>query len=528
MTQTTLTPASTARPTRTGDRPRALVVGAGIGGLAVVLRLDHLGYDVTVCERNPTPGGRCNQMTLAGGFTFDTGPSILLMREVFDELFRSLGEDLDDHVDMVRIQPNYRCVFSDGSELTLTGDLQRLRDQLEGFEPGAGDALLRFLADAGHKYEVLRARFLVRNFRSWGEFLSPGNLPHFIGTGVMRRLGSHVGRYFRDPRLRCVFSFHSMYVGTSPQYAPSVFAFLPYSELCEGIWYPRGGMYRLVMAMAEVAERRGVELLLDTEVTRIEQVGRRATGVRLADGRLLTADVVVCNADLTDAVERLLDPATPHNPTTRQLDRLRYGCSALTAYLGVRGDIGDLGHHNFYFAADMDANYDAIFRHAAVPADPSFYVNVPSVTDPGLAPPGHHSVFLLGPCATTDRGLDWRGGAALEYREKMLDSLEARFRLPGIRDRIVVEHLRDPEEWRDLYHLRRGATFGVAADFLQSGYMRPANRHAGLSNLYFVGASTVPGCGVPTVAISAALAAERIAQEQGVGAQPTPAGRGRR
>lgn len=513
MTQGTLAAPTTA-PAQHHDGPTAVVVGAGLGGLAVALRLRHMGYAVTVVERNATAGGRCNQLQMQG-FTFDTGPSILLMRNVFDDLFRSLGEHLDDHVDLVRLHPNYRCVFSDGSELTLTSDIQHLREQMENFERGAGDALLRFLADAGHKYEVLRDRFLVRNFRSWGEFLSPGNLPHFIGTGVMRRLGSHVGRYFRDQRLRCVFSFHSMYVGTSPQYAPSVFAFLPYSELCDGMWYPRGGMYSLVTAMVTVAERRGVDILLDTEVTGIDHAGGRARGVRLGDGTFLGADVVVCNADLTDAVERLLDTATtPHNPTTRQLDRLRYGCSALTAYLGVRGDIGALGHHNFYFAEDMDANYDAIFRRASVPADPSFYVNVPTVTDPALAPPGHHAVFLLGPCATTDRGIDWRGGAAAEYRDRMVDSLERRFGVPGIRDRIVVEQRRDPEDWRDLYHLRRGATFGVAADFLQCGYMRPANRHAGVENLYFVGASTVPGCGVPTVAISAALAAERIGQEQ--------------
>ena len=511
----TMAPVGTAARAPGPGRPRAVVVGAGLGGLAAALRLRHLGYAVTVVERSATPGGRCNRWS-EGGFTFDTGPSILLMRDVFDRLFHEVGEDLDDHVDLVRISPGYRCVFADGSALTMTGDLQRMRDQLESFEAGAADAWLRFLADAGHKYQVLRDRFLVRNFRSWREFLAPGNLPHFFDTGVMRRLGPHVARYFRDPRLRCAFSFHSMYVGTSPGSAPSVFAFLPYSELVEGVWYPRGGMYRLVVALVEVLERRGVEVRCDTAVERIEQIGRRATGVRLSDGSLLPADVVVCNADLTWACENLLDPATPGNPSRRALDRLRYGCSALTLTLGVRGDAGDLLHHNFYFAADMEANYRAIFRRPAVPADPSFYVNVATRTDPGLAPDGHHGIFLLGPCATADRGIDWRGGAAAEYRDRMLDGL-ARFGVRDIRDRIVQEEMRTPEDWRELYNLRRGATFGVAADLLQCGYMRPANRHPGLGNLYFVGASTVPGCGVPTVVISAALAAERIAEEQGVG-----------
>lgn len=502
-------------PAPRSSRRRVVVVGAGLGGLAVALRLRRAGYDVVVLEKNATSGGRCNLWT-QDGFSFDTGPSILLMRDVFDKLFADCGEDLDDHLDLVRLSPNYRCVFSDGSSLTLGGDMQRMREQLESFEKGAADAWLRFLADAGYKYSVLRERFLTRNFRSWGEFLSPRNLPHFIDTGVMRRLGPHVARYFKDPRLQCVFNFHSMYVGTSPGSAPSVFAFLPYSELVEGVWFPRGGMYRLVVALVEALERRGVEVRLSTPVTRIEHVGGRATGVRLEDGSLVCGDVVVCNADLTYACESLLDEATPRNPGRARLDRLRYSCSALTLYLGVRGDAGDLLHHNFYFSADMKANYDAIFRRPAALADPSFYVNVATRTDPGLAPDGHHAVFLLGPAATSGRGLDWRGGAAEEYRGRLLDGL-ARFGLADVRERTVLESMRTPEDWRELYNLRRGATFGVAADFLQCGYMRPANRHAGLPNLYFVGASTVPGCGVPTVVISAQLAAERIVAEVGAG-----------
>lgn len=502
-------------PAQLRRRRRVVIIGAGLGGLAAALRLHHAGYHVVVLEKNQTCGGRANRWSHSG-FTFDTGPSILLMRYVFDELYRSAGETLDEHVELLRLHPNYRCIFADGSSLTLTSDLQRLRDQLEQFERGAGDSLLRFLADAGHKYSVLRERFLVRNFRSWGEFLSPGNLPHFVDTGVMRRLGPHVARRFRDPRLQTVFSFHSMYVGTSPQAAPSVFAFLPYSELVEGIWYPRGGMYRLVESLVGLLRNRGVEVRCGAEVRHIEHAGQRADAVLLAGGERVPADVVVCNADLPWAYENLLGARKVRSWTTRSVDRLRYGCSAVTLYLGVRGDAGDLLHHNFYFGRDMPANYRAIFGRAAIPEDPAFYVNVATRTDPHLAPDGHHAVFVLGPSATADKGLDWRGSAATEYRDRMLDSL-SRFGLGDVRERVTLERMITPDDWREMYNLRRGATFGVSHDFFQCGYMRPANRHPTLGNLYFVGASTVPGCGVPTVVISGQLVAERIAAEIGSG-----------
>jgi phytoene desaturase len=255
----------------------AVVVGGGLGGLATALRLRHLGYRVTVLEKNPRCGGRCDTWSDAG-FSFDTGPTILLMRDVLDRLFSDCGRHLEDHLDLVRLQPNYRITFADGAQLTVTSDLQRLHEGLEAIERGAGDAHLRFLSDAAHKYRVSRERFVERNFLHMGQFLSPGNLPRLLDTGALRRLGGHVARYFKDPRLQIAFSFQSMYLGLAPRDAPAVYALLPYTEIAEGIWYPRGGMYRIVAALLEVLERDGVEVRTETEVTRIEHRGGRATG----------------------------------------------------------------------------------------------------------------------------------------------------------------------------------------------------------------------------------------------------------
>ncbi|MGH7750140.1 MAG: phytoene desaturase family protein, partial [Candidatus Dormibacteria bacterium] len=354
-------------------RRRAVVVGAGLGGLATALRLRHLGYAVTVLERNARCGGRCDTWS-DGGFTFDTGPTILLMRDVLERLFADCGRHLDDHLDLVRLQPNYRITFADGARLTVTSDLQRLREGLEAFEPGAGDAYLRFLSDAAYKYRVSRERFVERNFLHLGQFLSPGNLPRLFDTGALRRLGGHAARYFKDPRLQIAFTFQSMYLGLAPRDAPAVYALLPYTELAEGIWYPRGGMYRIVVALLEVLERDGVEVRTGAEVTRIEHRGGRATGVELATGGRLDADIVVCNADLPWAYEHLLDESVRAPYGNGRLERLRYGSSTLMLYMGMRAVTPDLLHHNVYIGADPNAHFDDIFRHPAVPTDPALYV----------------------------------------------------------------------------------------------------------------------------------------------------------
>lgn len=515
MTATLPPGAGVASPALVRGRRRAAVIGAGLGGLAVAMRLRRLGYGVVVLERNRHCGGRCDTWSHAG-FRFDTGPTILLMRDVLEALFRDCGHDLDDHVELLRLQPNYRITFADGARLCVTSDLQQLRQSLEAMERGAGDAYLRFLGDAADKYRVSRERFVERNFLHLGQFLSPGNLPHLLRSGALRSLASHAARHFRDPRLRTAFTFQSMYLGLAPRDAPAVYALLPYTEIAEGIWYPRGGMYRLVTALLAVLDRDGVEVRTGAEAARIEHRGGRATAVRLTTGERVDADIVVCNADLPWAYENLLDESVRAPFTARRLERLRYGSSTLMLYLGMRAVSPDLLHHNVYIGADPTAHFDDIFRHPAVPEDPALYVHVPTRTEPGLAPPGHDCVYVLVPCAVTGCGPRWRDGDAARLRERALDVL-ARLGVPDARSRIVTERMVGPDDWRELYNLARGSTFGIAHDLLQVGVFRPANRHRSLRNLYFVGASTQPGGGVPMVVLGARLVADRVAAEIGGG-----------
>ncbi|MFN2568574.1 MAG: phytoene desaturase family protein [Candidatus Dormibacteria bacterium] len=490
--------------------PRAVVIGAGLGGLSVAMRLRHLGCDVRVLEKNETLGGRCNQWR-RDGFTFDTGPTLLLMADVVLKLFKDCGKDMGDHVQLTRMDPNYRIIFADGARLTISADVQAMREELERFEPGAGEAYTRFLGDAGYKYRISRERFVERNFDHWGQFLAPRNLPRFFDSGALRRLAPHLARYFRDPRLQIAFSFQSMYLGLAPADAPAVFALLPYTEIVEGIWYPRGGMYGLVTGMARSLAEDGVEVSTHSEVAHIDRLGTRTTGVTLATGERVPADVVVCNADLPWAYAHLLDDDVRAPYTARRLERLRYGSSACMLYLGMKDVPSDLLHHNVYIGGDVGQNFDDIFRSPAVPEDPAFYVNVSSRTDPSLAPAGCDAVYMLAP-APLAGALDWRNGAGAAYRERMLDGLD-HLGFTDVRRRILVERMITPEDWSELYNLRRGATFGIAHDLFQIGVMRPANHHRLLRNLYFVGASTQPGGGIPMVFLGARLVAERVATD---------------
>ncbi|GAC1339429.1 MAG: phytoene desaturase [Candidatus Dormibacteria bacterium] len=504
------TPPAPAPP----GRRRAVVIGAGLGGLSVALRLQRMGYATTVLEKNARAGGRCNVLE-QDGFRFDTGPTLLLMRDVLERLFHETGHVLEDELELVRMKPNYRIHFADGASLLISPDVQVMRDELERFESGAGDQFVRFLADAGYKYRVSRERFVERNFTSWRQFLSPGNLPRFFDTGALRRLGPHLARYFRDPRLQIAFSFQSMYLGIAPRDAPAVYSLLPYTELTEGIWYPMGGMYAIVEALVRVLERDGGEVRCNSEVTHIETAGDHARGVMLGDGSRLPAELVVCNADLPWSYDNLLDDAvrTPYSPA--RLERLRYGSSALMLYLGVKGAPKELLHHNVYIGANITKNFDSIFKHPAIPEDPALYVNLSTRTDPGLAPAGHDTVYVLAPAPLAGTAA-WRQGGAELYRERLLDGLR-HFGMGDIRDRIVSERMVTPDDWAGDYNLRKGATFGIAHDLFQVGVMRPANRHRSLANLYFVGASTQPGGGIPMVFLGARLVAERVAAEVGLG-----------
>jgi phytoene desaturase len=311
-----------------------------------------------------------------------------------------------------------------------------------------------------------------------------------------------------------------MYLGISPFDAPAVYGLLPFTELAHGIWYPDGGLHEIPRALARVAEDRGATIHYGAAVRRIDVAGGRATGCTLADGRRVTADVVLCNADLPWAYRNLIAPEASR---LRGADRLRYTSSAYMMYLGTRRTFPALVHHNVFFGRDYRGSFDDLFRRQRVPADPSFYVNVAARTDASVAPPGHDGVYVLVPVPHRDARIDWAAEGA-RLRAHVLARLAACGADLG--PAIEGERHVTPDDWAESLNLERGAAFGLSHDFFQVGVFRPANQDPNVPNLFFVGASTQPGTGLPMVLLSARLATERILARAGVPVA-TPAARGR-
>lgn len=487
-----------------------LVIGAGIGGIATAARLARSGCQVTVLEKCGRPGGRVAPLE-KDGHQFICGPTLYLMPEIYSRTFADLGERVEDHLELLRVDPSYHLYFKDGARLALTADLHEMRSQLEALEEGSFGAFMRYLDQASRHYDLALRHLVERDFRNLFEYASPKNVRLFFRLNGLARHHGNIGRYFRDERLKAAFTFQDMYVGLSPYQAPALFSLLQYSEFAHGVWFPMGGMYRVIEALASIAQKLGVRFQYNAPVVEINVNGRRASGVTLEDGRVLTADVVVANADLPYVYRHLL----PDDGMNRRLSRKRYSCSALMYCWGVKKQFPGLATHSLFVSGDVRESYERVVEDLSVSEDPSFYLHAPSRLDPSLAPQGEETITVIVPVGHIDEGApqDWDA-----IRETTRRAVIRRLSLAGLRDfekHIKFELSFTPYDWRDRFNLLKGATHGLSHDLMQMGYLRPRNRHKRYGNLYFVGASTHPGTGLPTVLVSARLVSERILEEQG-------------
>jgi phytoene desaturase len=489
-----------------------IVIGAGMGGLATALRLNHLGFRVTVLEKLDRPGGRSNVIE-ENGYRVDTGPTILVMKEAFEDTYRAIGEDLDRRLVLTRLDPNYRVYYHDNTTLDLYSDMERLADEIERVMPGGAERLYRFIGESTRKYE-LGMDFVDRNYDHIAELANPTTLARLLKTGAHQNLYRQVARFFAgNDKLAKAFSFHSMFLGLSPFDALAMYSLITYADLALGMWYPQGGIYRIVEDMVALAHEHGVTIRTNAAVDEIciDDDGR-VVGVRLRSGEQISADLVVSNADLPYTYSHLVDSRFRRHYPDRRLARMQYACSGYLLYLGVDKTYDHVRHQALYFSEDYRANLDAIFENLTLPDDPSFHMNIPTVTDPSLAPEGHSLVYLLAPMPNLQANINWDDAAPI-VREQLLNRLEDILD-PDIRQHIDWEREYRPDDFALDYNAVHGTAFGsLAHGFFQSSYFRPHNKARDIDGLYFVGQGTYPGIGMPMVHLSARLVTERIISE---------------
>jgi phytoene desaturase len=501
------------------NKPTAIVIGAGIGGIATAARLAKNGYSVTVLEKNATPGGRCNQI-VCDGHRFDIGPTLFLMPEVWEETFASLGERLSDHLDLRRIDPTYKVHFDDGLQLQLTSDIGAMQEQLEKVEKTAFTGFLAYIAEGARHYKLSVEKFVGRNFYNIFEYFSLTNLPLIFQLKALQKHYANTSRFFKDERLKAAFTFQNMYLGLSPYDAPATYSLLQYTELAEGVWYPMGGMYAGIQALVKVAEKHGVKFVYNAPVKKMKEEsgvlsqskGGKITSVMLEDGREMSADIFVGNADLPYIYDQLL----PDRAAAKKLDEKLYTCSTIMFYWGVDKQYPQIAHHNVFLGGNYKASFDQIFNDHSLPDEPSFYIHAPARTDAVAAPEGQETLYVLVPVGHLDENSkqDWDAMVS-RARETVFARLEKEMGISDLREHIKFEIIHTPKVWKEKFNLVKGAAFGLSHNFWQVGYLRPQNRHAKYKNLYFAGASTHPGTGLPIVLLSARLTTERILKEMG-------------
>ena len=482
----------------TPGRSHAIVIGSGFGGLAAAIRLGAKGYRVTVLERLDQPGGRA-AVFRQDGFTFDAGPTIVTAPFLLRELWALCGRRMEDDVELRPNSPFYRIRFHDGDVFDYSADPVAMRAQIARRSPADVAGYERFMAASG---EIFRVAFQQLGDQPFGHWTSMAScLPGLLRLGAWRSVYGMVSRHISDERLRTVFSFHPLLVGGNPFSASAVYGLIAYLEREWGVHSVMGGTGQLVRGLAGLIRGQGNTLRCDAEVSEILVERGRATGVLLASGEALHADLVVSNADAAWTYRKLIAPRHRRRWTDRRVERARHSMSLFVWYFGTRGRYEDVAHHTILLGPRYRELLADIFRRHVLAEDFSLYLHRPTATDPSLAPPGHDTFYVLSPVPHLASGTDW-ATAAEPYRAAIMREL-SRTVLPGLEDRIVTSRMMTPQDFQDRLLSHQGAAFGMEPVLTQSAWFRPHNRSEDIEGLYLVGAGTHPGAGLPGVLCSA-------------------------
>ncbi|GCF11146.1 phytoene desaturase family protein [Dictyobacter arantiisoli] len=512
-----------------------LLIGAGIGGLSVAIHLALQGHAVHIVERQPQVGGKLNHIAL-DGFSFDTGPSLVTMPYVLRELFATAGRSIEEYLDLQSLDITCRYFYRDGALLNAWRDHDKLAQEFARFNPEDGAAFWRFLKHARTIFDASANPFLYHSrggpldlFQTFLRYIQQGGgdvstqlrkstLPERLGAIATalssESLDQHIRTFFTDEHIRQLFARYATYNGSSPYQLGAVYSIIPYVELADGGWYPRGGMYTIAQALERLACELGVCIETNQNVRRILVEHGRARGVVLADGRVLRSDLVVANSDVVTTYRELLSPAVRKRRLVRRLEHLEPSSSGFVMMLGTNKQYPALAHHNIFFSDDYPAEFEDLFVRKLPQRNPTIYINATTRSDPGQAPDGHENLFILVNTPALTEQSNWQRDA-LPYRDHLLDRLASyqQIDLRDIRAHIVAETLLTPLDFQRNYGANAGSIYGLSSNARMAPFTRPGNRAPDIAGLYFVGGSTHPGGGVPLVMLSGKIVAGLIAED---------------
>lgn len=492
---------------------RAIIIGSGIGGLGTACLLAKRGYRVTVLEKNAQLGGRAN-IFHEQGYTFDMGPSWYLMPDIFAHFFELMGERVEDYLDLRKLDPSYRIFFKDKQKvIDLCSNLEKDHHTIEKLERGASHKLDVYLKRSEAQYAIAKDHFMYKNYDSIFDFFTWETLIHGTRLSVFQSMHRYVSRFFKSDEMQKVMEYQLVFLGSSPYKTPALYNIMNFIDFKMGVFYPMGGIYEIIKALIKIAEKYHVSFRTEAAVKRIVIEDARACAVELESGETLLADEIISNADIVHTEMNLL-PEEAREHTEEYWKTRVMAPSAFILYLGVDGKIPSLTHHNLVFSQDWQKNFSEIFDDPRWPSDPSFYVCAPSVTDASLAPSGKENLFVLVPIPA---GLEYNQADLELYANKILMVMEQEMNIPDLRKRIEFQRIFCTKEFAQMYNSYQGTALGFAHTLKQTAVFRPNNISKKVKNLYYVGAGTNPGIGMPICLISAELVLKRLLADKSTG-----------
>ncbi|MFH7202893.1 phytoene desaturase family protein [Staphylococcus aureus] len=498
------------------------VIGAGVTGLAAAARIASQGHEVTIFEKNNNVGGRMNQLK-KDGFTFDMGPTIVMMPDVYKDVFTMCGKNYEDYIELRQLRYIYDVYFDRDDRITVPTDLAELQHMLESIEPGSTHGFMSFLTDVYKKYEIARRYFLERTYRKPSDFYNMTSLVQGAKLKTLNHADQLIEHYIDNEKIQKLLAFQTLYIGIDPKRGPSLYSIIPMIEMMFGVHFIKGGMYGMAQGLAQLNKDLGVNLELNAEIEQIiiDPKFKRADAIKV-NGDIRKFDKILCTADFPSVAESLMPDFAPIKKyPPHKIADLDYSCSAFLMYIGIDIYVTDqVRLHNVIFSDDFRGNIEEIFE-GRLSYDPSIYVYIPAVADKSLAPEGKTGIYVLMPTPElkTGSGIDWSDEALTQQIKEIIYRKLATIEVfEDIKSHIVSETIFTPNDFEQTYHAKFGSAFGLMPTLAQSNYYRPQNVSRDYKDLYFAGASTHPGAGVPIVLTSAKITVDEMIKdiEQGV------------